>query len=135
MLDPIKDIFRLSGLPDPVLHVLLGLAIYIVAAALLRRSRHSWTPLLVLLSFQLINEAADVARDLLNGDHIGWRGGIFDTVMTMALPTMLLLIGRYVHGGREKRREALGAAILGRPASAEKLPGSAAPREQVRTES
>ena len=94
MLDPIKDIIRLSGLPDPVLHLLLGLAIYLISAAVLKRPLWSWTPWLIAFAFQAINEMADVGRDLMEGDIIRWRGGLIDTVVTMALPTLILLISK-----------------------------------------
>ena len=97
MLDPIKDIIRLSGLPDPALHVLLGLAIYLTSAALLRRSLRSWAPWLIALAFQLINEVADVSRDVMLGDIIRWRGGFIDTLVTMALPVLILFISRARH--------------------------------------
>ena len=95
MLDPLKDIIRLVGLSDPALHALIGLAIYLLAAALLRRPLSSWKPWSVALGFQFINEIADLAKDVLDGDILHWRGGLLDTAVTMALPTMLVVFFRW----------------------------------------
>lgn len=95
MLDPLKDIVRLSGLPDPVLHILLGLGIYLAAAALLRLPLRSWIPWLIVLAAQLINEAADILRDLLRGYNLPLRGGLLDTVVTMFLPSLIVLVARF----------------------------------------
>lgn len=102
MLDPIKDVVRLSGLPDPALHALLGLAIYLVAAIVLRRGLGSWLPWLITLGVQLVNEVADIGRDLLDGEIFRWRGSLIDTVVTIAMPTLLLLIGKLYTASRTR---------------------------------
>ena len=94
MLDPVKDIFRMTGLPDLALHVLLGIAIYLLAAVVLRRTWSSWLPWIVTFVFQIINEAADAAKDVLMDGAIRWRGSLLDTAATMALPTVILLLSR-----------------------------------------
>jgi hypothetical protein len=92
LLDPIKDIIRLVGLPDPALHALIGLTIYLLSAALFRLPLRSWWSWLIALTAQLINEAADIARDVVDGDIIRWRGSLVDTVVTLALPTLIVLL-------------------------------------------
>lgn len=92
MLDPVKDIIRLVGLPDPALHALIGLTIYLLSAALFRLPLRSWWPWVIALTAQLINEAADIARDVMDGDIIRWRGSLMDTAVTLALPTLIVLV-------------------------------------------
>lgn len=86
---------RLIGLPDPVLHVLIGLGIYLFSIVLLRLSLSSWKPWLIVLGFQLINEVADLAMNIFDGETIRWRGGLVDTAVTMALPTLLVLFFKW----------------------------------------
>lgn len=97
MLDPIKDVIRLVGLPDPALHALIGVIIYLISTAVLRLPLRSWWPWLIALAAQLINEAADVARDVLDAEIIRWRGSMLDTAVTLALPTLVVLISRHLH--------------------------------------
>ena len=103
MLDPVKDIIRLIGLPDPALHALIGAAIYLGSAAILRLPLRSWYPWLIALGAQSINEAADVALDVLRGDVFRWRGSLLDTAVTLALPTIIVLASGWRHRSIEAR--------------------------------
>jgi hypothetical protein len=94
MLDPIKDIVRLSGLPDPALHVILGLVIFFVAAAILRVPVSNWKPWLVVLGLQLVNEGADLLREVIEGGTVFLRGSLIDTAVTLLLPTLIVLAGK-----------------------------------------
>lgn len=104
MIEALKDLARHStGLPDPALHALIGLAAYLLAAQLFRRSFSSLLPWCVALALQLINETADMTRDLSLYGDIDVRGTIGDTIITMFLPTMILVIARL--RARELARE------------------------------
>jgi hypothetical protein len=95
VIEAIKDLARQStGLPDPALHALIGLAAYLLAVALFRRSFRNLFPWFVALGLQLINETADMARDLSRYGDIDVRGTLGDTIVTMFLPTIILLIAR-----------------------------------------
>lgn len=95
MIEALKDFVRYStGLPDPALHALIGLAAYLLAAALFRRSFRSLAPWLVALGLQMVNETADMVRDISVYGDIDVRGTLYDTVITMFLPTLILIIAR-----------------------------------------
>ena len=83
-----------SGVSMDALHVVAGVVIQVAVAALLRSSLGSWRPWLVVLVLELANEAMDlwVERWPHPGMQIG--EGVKDIVLTMALPTLLLLAAR-----------------------------------------
>jgi hypothetical protein len=97
VIEAVKEIIRqTTGLPDPVLHALIGLGVYGLSVAVLRQSLRSWVPWLIVLGLQLINEAADIVHDWLAYSDIEVRGTFWDTVITMCLPTMLVVCARFV---------------------------------------
>jgi len=78
------------------LHVYLGVAIQIGAAALLRRPLSHWAPWLVVLAAAFVN----VVLDFYFGEEATlqpWQidGARHDIVNTMVLPTLLLLLCRF----------------------------------------
>jgi hypothetical protein len=88
----IKDGVRaLSGLPDGALHLIAGLATYLVADALIRRPR-SPLPLLLVLATEGVNELSD---RLIHGS---WRleNTMYDVVMTVTLPLIVYFKGALV---------------------------------------
>ncbi len=105
MIEALKEIVRQStGLPDPVLHALIGLGIYAFGVVLLRQSLRSWIPWLIVLGLQLINEAADMTNDWLVYSDIEVRGTFWDTVITMCLPTMIIVLAKLASNGAVKNR-------------------------------
>ena len=95
MVTAIKDVIRhATGLPDEVLHVLVGLALFLLAALVLRKSLRSWWPFLVVVALQGINEISDMAGDLARYGDIQVRGTIMDTVLTLTVPLLVVVILR-----------------------------------------
>jgi hypothetical protein len=84
-----------SGFSMDALHVIAGVALQLLVAGLWRISVASWRPWLVLLGLELLNEAADLALE--RWPHPGMQLGeaANDLVLTMALPTALMLAARY----------------------------------------
>ncbi len=92
MVNAIKDVIRdLTGLPDPVLHVLIGLAIFFLSALVLRKSLRSWWPFLVVAALQGINELADMAGDIVRYNDVDVRGTVGDTVLTLLIPWLIVI--------------------------------------------
>jgi|SRR5690554_5436265 hypothetical protein len=92
MLNALKtDLSSWLHISKDALHVHLGLAILLVAILVLRRRGGSWTPWLVLLGFELVNEALD----LQHGFHGSWVWALAasakDIVNTMFWPTLVIL--------------------------------------------
>jgi len=82
------------GISMDALHVLIGAALFLIAAKLMRRSAASLGPWLATLILELGNEAYDlgVERWPDPGSQLG--EGFKDILLTMALPTLLLLVAR-----------------------------------------
>jgi hypothetical protein len=83
-----------TGISMDALHVLLGAALFLIIAKLLRQSAASLRPWLATLILELGNEAYDltVERWPDPGSQLG--EGFKDILLTMALPTLLLLVAR-----------------------------------------
>ena len=73
------------------LHVLVGILLQLVAALLLRRSLASWVPWTVVLVFALANEVLDLEIGRWPNPGMQFGEGVKDIVLTILLPTILLL--------------------------------------------
>jgi hypothetical protein len=84
-----------SGISMDALHILVGFAIFLVAAWALKRSVASSLPWLATLLLEMGNEAYDLFVELWPdlGSQLG--EGAKDIMLTMALPTLLLLLARF----------------------------------------
>lgn len=84
-----------TGLERDALHIYAAILIQLGSAALLRRTLASPWPWLVVLAFALANEWLDVNRDNLIE---AWEeaAALHDLWNTMLLPTLLLLVVRFV---------------------------------------
>lgn len=84
-----------SGISMDAWHILVGVAAFLLIARLLGSNTTRPLPWLVLLAAELINEAYDIHierwPDL--GSQLG--EGAKDIMLTMALPTLIALIGRW----------------------------------------
>jgi hypothetical protein len=76
------------GVTDNLLHVHVGLAIFVVTALLLRRRMRSPWPLAVVTLFALLNEAVDYLIPRTSDFSI------FDVLNTMFWPMVLFLLAR-----------------------------------------
>lgn len=74
-----------SGINDQMLHVLLGIALYLIVLLVLRRP---WTALAVVAVVQLVNEAIDLAENITGG---GLAGAANDTFFTLAPAALIAL--------------------------------------------
>jgi hypothetical protein len=99
-----------SGISMDALHILVGFAILVLAANLLGRSLASATPWLFLLMLELANEAYDLHVEIWPNRASQLGEGVKDIMLTMALPTLVLLLARWkpalLHGdaGRPDRQ-------------------------------
>lgn len=83
-----------TGWPMDMLHVVAGVLLQLLFAAVLRRSVVDVRPWLLVLLLELLNEAHDlwVERWPSMGMQLG--EGLRDVLGTMLLPTLLLVIAR-----------------------------------------
>ena len=85
---------HLGGFSMDSLHVVVEVALQLGSAALLRRSLAQWWPWLTVLGLELLNEANDLLVEQWPDPGMQWGEGARDLLLTMALPTLLLLVAR-----------------------------------------
>lgn len=76
------------------IHVIAGVLIFLAAALLLRRPVSNWQPWLVVLVLTSINELADLWIESWPSLGRQYGQGAKDVLLTMLLPTLLLLTAR-----------------------------------------
>lgn len=81
-----------TGLSRDALHILTGAGLYFLIVALLPRRVTPWVAWFVILAAGLANEWADYLYETWPGQ---WKESLKDMITTLALPTLLLLIGRF----------------------------------------
>ena len=83
------------GFSHDALHVLVGVVVQLGIAVLLRRSLRSIWPWLIVLALELGNEWVDLAIERWPVPAEQFGEGMKDILLTMALPTLLLLVARF----------------------------------------
>lgn len=86
---------QLLGLPKDALHVYVGLAIFLAAAALLRRPIGSWVPIGAVAAAALAGEAWDLIDTYASGARPHWERNWHDVWNTCLWPFVLFLLARY----------------------------------------
>ena len=82
------------GFSHDVLHVMVGVCLQLLFAGLLRRSARSVWPWLMVLGLELANEWVDLHVEVWPQHAIQWAECAKDVLLTMALPTLLLIVAR-----------------------------------------
>lgn len=92
---------------NDALHVMAGLVLALVFAALLRRSLADWLPWLAVLALELLNEANDYFFEVWPNEVAKQLGEMTkDVALTIALPTLMLVVARcwpHLLSGRRDR--------------------------------
>ena len=83
-----------SGISMDGLHILVGFVIFLLAAAGLKRSVASPLPWLATLALEIGNEVYDLHVELWPDPASQLGEGAKDILLTMALPTLVMLIAR-----------------------------------------
>lgn len=90
------------------LHIFMGVIAWLVAALLARRPIASWRPWLWLLAVIAWNETVDLWVEQWPDPGEQYGEGVKDLLLTMALPTLLMLAARLrpdlFRAGPERRR-------------------------------
>jgi uncharacterized membrane protein YqgA involved in biofilm formation len=85
----------LTGLSKDALHIYVGLAVWLIAAMLFRKSVKTLVPLLAVLAVAAIGEAFDAWDDFSSLGHWRVQASVHDVLNTMFWPTILCLLVRY----------------------------------------
>jgi len=83
------------GLPKDALHIYVGLAVFLLAAALLRRPLRDWRPLAAVLAAALAGETWDLIDTWRTGEAPAWGRNWHDVWNTCFWPAVLFLCARY----------------------------------------
>ena len=86
---------QLLGLPRDALHIYVGLAIFLAAAALLRRPLGSWLPIAAVVAAALIGEAWDLVETRASGARPHYGRNWHDVWNTCFWPAALFVLARY----------------------------------------
>ena len=83
-----------TGISMDALHVLVGVLLQLLFAALFRLPLRSWRPWLFVLALLLLNEAGDLWVERWPEPAMQYGEGLKDALLTMLLPTLLTLLAR-----------------------------------------
>ncbi|HEX8308489.1 MAG TPA: hypothetical protein VF645_08730 [Allosphingosinicella sp.] len=86
---------ELLGLPKDALHIYVGLAVFLAAAALLRRPLGSWVPIAAVVAAALAGEAWDLMETRAAGARVHLDRNWHDVWNTCLWPAVLFLLARY----------------------------------------
>ena len=86
---------QLLGLPRDALHIYIGLAVFLLCAALLRWPLGSWKPFGAVVLVALAGEAWDVIDSVRFGDDPMWAKSWHDVWNSCFWPAVLFLLARY----------------------------------------
>jgi len=94
------QIFKLQivgwlGLAKDAVHIYVGLAVFLGAALIFRRSLRDWLPLAAVLAAAVGGEIWDIYDTLSQGDPVRWDKSWHDVWNTTLTPFILFLIARY----------------------------------------
>ncbi len=84
-----------TGLAKDALHIYVGLAVFLIAAAYFKRGLRDWRPLAAVAIVALAGEVWDVADTALSGRAPRWGGNWKDLWNTLFWPTALFLLARF----------------------------------------
>lgn len=76
------------------LHVLVGVALWVLAALVLRRRLTDWLPLLVVLAAALFNEVVDLWVEQWPDAAMQYGESAKDILLTLLLPSLLMAAAR-----------------------------------------
>lgn len=83
------------GIDHDGLHLLIGTLGFLFLAAILRKDCRSWSAWLIMLAIALANEVHDVLVDPWPDLAVQLMESAKDLILTMVIPTALLLIARF----------------------------------------
>jgi len=101
----LKVIIERPGLvSDDALHVIAGVLVQILFAAMLRRPLSSWIPWLAVVGTLLFNEAVDFWVERWPSLASQFGESVKDLLVTLCLPTLLMLALRFLPALNDRRR-------------------------------
>lgn len=84
-----------TGLSRDALHIYLGLAVLLLAVALLRKPLRSFIPWGVVWVVSILGELLDMRDDFVVYGYWRWDASVHDVLNSMFWPSVLMLLARY----------------------------------------
>lgn len=85
---------EVAGLSRDALHIYVGLAVFLVAAAVSRKPLRSTGPWLAVLAVAVTGEMVDTIDDLVRLGSWQWKASLHDVFNTVFWPLVLWLFAR-----------------------------------------
>ena len=98
-------VIRATELSRDAIHIYVGLAVFLIVAALFRRPLRSWLPWFAVLVVAVVVEVVDLRDDLITLGRPRWLASAHDIVNTLFWPTVLLLLARWTNLFGERKRD------------------------------
>ncbi len=89
------EIVQFASLSKDALHIHVGLAVFLLAAAVARKGLRSVFPLIAVLAVALLGELLDARDDFRKFGHWRFGASLHDFVNTVFWPLTLWLLARY----------------------------------------
>jgi hypothetical protein len=86
---------QLLGLPKDALHIYVGLAVFLAAAALSRKPLGSWVPIAAVVAAAVAGEAWDLIETRAAGARAYYDRNWHDVWNTCFWPAVLFVLARY----------------------------------------
>jgi hypothetical protein len=83
------------GIAKDALHICVGLAVFLLAAALLRRPLRDWRPLALVLLAAIAGEVWDLFETWNAGERLRWDRSWHDVWLTALWPAILFVLARW----------------------------------------
>lgn len=87
-----------TGVSQDALHILVGVGIQLLLGAVLRRGVSSVLPWIIVLVLEMGNEWSDLQLEVWPDRPQQWGQSIKDLLVTMAVPTTMLVLARWAPG-------------------------------------
>lgn len=84
-----------AGLSKDALHIYVGLSVFLVTAAVLRKPLQSIIPWLAVAAVAIAGEALDMRDDITSFGYWRWEASLHDVLNTLLWPTVLLLLAKF----------------------------------------
>jgi len=84
-----------TGLSKDALHIYVGLAVFLVAAIVLRKPLRSNVPWLVVVGVAITGEVLDMRDDIASLEYWRWSASLHDILNTLFWPSVFLLLAKF----------------------------------------
>jgi hypothetical protein len=89
------EVVQFADLSKDALHIYVGLAAFLIVAAIARKGLRSGWALLAALVVAVAGEVLDLRDELRTREHLNWLASLHDLVNTCFWPAVLWLLARY----------------------------------------